>query len=331
MFKYGRLPKTEDKRDLLFANYVDLSALPPVPDQFGHEMLIAKWQMLGNGPDPSVSPGFAGCGNCTFAGGGHETMLWTAEGSAMAPITGKNIVSGYSAFTGYNPETGANDNGAVIRDVLKYRYNTGLIDSNGVWHKIGAFLSLDIGNLAEIYAAMYIFSACELGINVPHSAEVQFNSGLIWDYTDPESQIMGGHDIPLVCKRQNITCVTWAKLQQMTTAFFNTYCDEAWAILSPEMITNKGTTLEGFNLAQLKSDLADLTGIAPTKTITYQVGEVEANFFGQSVKQDVAPTLTLGSDHNGHLMTELTPMVKSLGGTVSWQASTQTATVVLPL
>jgi hypothetical protein len=117
----------------------------------------------------------------------------------------------------------------------------------------------------------------------------------------------------------------------MTTAFFNTYCDEAWAILSPEMITNKGTTLEGFNLAQLKSDLADLTGIAPTKTITYQVGEVEANFFGQSVKQDVAPTLTLGSDHNGHLMTELTPMVKSLGGTVSWQASTQTATVVLPL
>jgi hypothetical protein len=36
----------------------------------------------------------------------------------------------------------------------------------------------------------------------------------------------------------------------MTSQFYKTYCDEAWAILSPEMLKT-GKSLEGFDLAQL--------------------------------------------------------------------------------
>ena len=45
--------------------------------------------------------------------------------------------------------------------------------------------------------------------------------------------------------------------QGMTEAFFTTYCDEAWAYISTEDLTN-GVDPEGFNLTQLRSDLAAL-------------------------------------------------------------------------
>lgn len=49
-------------------------------------------------------------------------------------------------------------------------------------------------------------------------------------------------------------CVTWGRLQSMTLRFYKNYCDEAYAILSPEMLI-EGKSLEGFDLAQLQADL----------------------------------------------------------------------------
>jgi len=90
--RLGKSPATYDKRDLLFAQYRTAEALPSHPKYFGHEKLFGAnaWQMLGNGPDSSVSSGFKGAGDCVFAGGDHETMLWTLEGGkpaeAIAPL-----------------------------------------------------------------------------------------------------------------------------------------------------------------------------------------------------------------------------------------------------
>ena len=52
-------------------------------------------------------------GDCTCAAAGHLIMEWTANAqSKMVTPTDKQIVAAYSAITGYNPTTGANDNGA---------------------------------------------------------------------------------------------------------------------------------------------------------------------------------------------------------------------------
>jgi len=51
--------------------------------------------------------------------------------------------------------------------------------------------------------------------------------------------------------------VTWGRLQQMTLQFYKKYCDEAWAILSPEMLKG-GLSLEGFDITQLQIDLSSL-------------------------------------------------------------------------
>lgn len=69
-FKLGKKAATWDKRDLLFAHYRTSEALPSHPKHFGHEKLVGAkaWQILGNGPDNTVSSGFMGAGDCVFAG-----------------------------------------------------------------------------------------------------------------------------------------------------------------------------------------------------------------------------------------------------------------------
>jgi len=266
--KLGKQPATYDRRDLLFAQYRTAEALPSHPKHFGHETLVGAkaWQMLGNGPDNSVVPGFKGAGDCVFAGGDHETMLWTLEGGGPpAKFVGANAIKDYSAVTGYDPKApldahGENptDKGTNTRVALSYRRKTGLIDARGKRHKIGAYVSLELGNMSQLLEALYLFGMVGIGIQFPDSAMDQFNAGKPWSVV-PGPKPNEGHYIPLVAYRTNLECVTWGRIQQMTESFYRTYCDEAWAILSPEML-KAGKSLEGFNLADLQADLKALSG-----------------------------------------------------------------------
>ena len=178
--KLGKLGRKRDPRNLKYKDF-RTSAMPVVPNEFGHQLEISDGGgMLGNGPDDTVFKGFQGAGCCTCSAAGHETELWTAEGSTKAKITGKEIIALYEILCpGYNPKTGDNDNGCVILDVLNYRQKTGFKDANGIVHKIGAFLELDETNIAEVMEAMYIFDDVEIGIQFPDSAMTQFAAGRI--------------------------------------------------------------------------------------------------------------------------------------------------------
>lgn len=265
--KLGKAPATYDKRDLLFAHYRTTEPLPSHPKYFGHEQLIAAkaWEMLGNGPDPSVSEKFGGAGDCVFAGGDHETMMWTLEGGTPAKFSAVNALADYSAVTGYdmNAKPNANgdnptDKGTNVRTALKYRQKTGLIDAAGKRHKIGAYTALELGNLDQLLEALYLFGVVGIGIQFPDSAMDQFDAGKPWSVV-PGPKPTEGHYIPLVAYRGGmLECVTWGRIQRMTTQFYKTYCDEAWALLSPEML-KAGKSPEGFDLAQLKADLQTVT------------------------------------------------------------------------
>jgi hypothetical protein len=263
--KLGKKPATYDKRDLLFAQFRTAEALPSHPKHFGHEKLIqAKaWQMLGNGPDDTVGQGFGGAGDCVFAGGDHETMLWTLETGKVTKFTGANAIADYSAVTGYDPkappdENGDNptDQGTNVRDALNYRLKTGLVDVNGTRHKIGAFVALELGNLDELLEALYLFGIVGIGFRFPDSAMDQFNAGKPWTVV-PGPEPREGHYVPFVAYRKNLECVSWGRIQKMTPGFYKKYCDEAWAILSPEMLV-QGKSLEGFDLARLQACLKEL-------------------------------------------------------------------------
>lgn len=258
--KLGKKPFTPDSRDLKLSTYADAATiLPKVPATFGHEKGLT-FGMLGNGPDDTVEPGFEGCGDCVWAGGDHETQIWLNENgtaNARTYFSGKTAVSDYSKVTGYVIDDDNSDVGTDVRTALKYRQKTGLVDTKGNRHKIGAYLALEPGNTNDILIAMYLFGAVGIGINFPDSAMDQFNENKPWSVV-AGANIDGGHYIPLVARRDTTywECVSWAKVQKMTHGFFSEYCDEAWAILSPESIkTATGKTAEGFNLAQLQADL----------------------------------------------------------------------------
>jgi hypothetical protein len=249
--KLGKKPATDDSRDLLFSTYLDATKLPAVPAQFGHEALFGPkaWGMLGNDE----------WGDCAWAGPAHETMLLSKEGGKPASFTTAGVLSDYAAGTGFNPKAGPpgsnpTDNGSNVRDVLKYRRKTGIIDAAEKRHKIGAFVKLEPKSLTHVYLAMYLFQTVGIGIKFPGTAMEQFNEGKPWSVV-PGAQIEGGHYVCCVGKRANIDIVTWGALQQMTVEFFETYCDEAWAYISTEDL-NKGEDPDGFALAQLRADLA---------------------------------------------------------------------------
>jgi hypothetical protein len=255
MLKTGKLPFVADERDLKLSDY--LSALPTPPADFGHEDLVTDWGMLGNGPDDSVEPGFGGAGDCVFAGGDHETLMLGAEGSHHPTFTGAQAIADYSAVTGYVLGDESTDRGTDVREALKYRKATGLVDAGGHRHRIGAFLQLD-KDLDQIFQAAYVFGCVGIGIEFPESAMQQFDDGEAWDVVKG-SPIDGGHYIPVVGRNGgNIVVVTWGKTQEMTPAFFAKYCDEAWVYVSASALDADGKTPEGFDKAQLLADLKAL-------------------------------------------------------------------------
>jgi hypothetical protein len=261
MYRLGKQAATYDKRDFLFAKYRTTAPLPPFPANFGHEDVVAAdgWQMLGNGPDETVSAGFGGAGDCVWAGADHETMLWTlAAGANAARFSGANAIADYAAVTGYDPtnrtDPNPTDNGTNVRDALKYRQKTGVVDASGKRYTIGAYLALELGNFDQLYEAMYLFGVVGVGFRFPASAMQQFDAGQPWSVV-PGPDPRDGHYVPMVAKRVNLECVSWGRIQQMTPSFYTKYVDEAWAILSPDLLNAGGKSPEGFDLAQLQADL----------------------------------------------------------------------------
>ncbi len=247
--KLGKRPATKDDRDLKFAKYA--AALPTAPSRFGYGTLYPDWGMLGND----------NYGDCVFAGAGHETMVWTHIGQhGETKFTAKAVLSDYTAVTGFDPNDPSTDNGTNMRDALNYRRRTGVADSTGKRHLIGAYVALDIGNWHELITASYIFAAVAMGFQFPESAWDQFDQGKTWDVV-AGSRIDGGHYVPVVGSMMSATratCVTWGRRQEFSRRFYESYCDEAYALLSPEQVRSTGKDMHGFDLATLQADLAAL-------------------------------------------------------------------------
>jgi hypothetical protein len=252
--KFGLLPKPEDSRDLLLKDYLNTAAFPPLPAQFGHENQVTTWQMLLNDQ----------LGDCGPVAAIHHEMVVTAEGAgAPATFTDANVLKVYEDVGGYNPNDPSTDQGIVLRDLLKYWLNIGIPDSSGKLHRVAAFLSLDLSTPDEILYALYLFGGVMLGIQVPQSAMNQFDQGQPWSVVDANSPILGGHAIVLVAKREDLEIVTWGQLQKMMEDFLRKYGDEAWAVLSQEILNGQGVSPEGFNWQQLQDDLKNIKNVPP--------------------------------------------------------------------
>jgi hypothetical protein len=252
--KLGRLPAQHDARTLRLEKYIG-TALPDPPQLTAwSRKATSPWGMMANDR----------IGDCTCAGAGHAVQSWTANRGVEQTIADAAIVTAYSAVSGYDPRTGANDNGAVMLDVLKYWRKTGI---GG--HKINAYAAIQPSNHRLVAQAAYLFGGLYAGVALPLAAEKQLDAGqpwtvpsrgrIGWDY-QPGS--WGGHAIylPDYSVPAGLTCVTWGALQGMSWAWWDAYCDECYAILPlNDWVTGTKPAPNGFDLATLQADLAAVT------------------------------------------------------------------------
>lgn len=260
----GKKEASYDKRDALWADFRASLAvaglLPKIPIPFGSglDFLGEAWGMFGNGPDNSVFPGFGGCGDCAWAGPAHEHMLLAKNLNHPVPVfNGKIVVGEYSAYCGFVPTSGANDNGSNLHEVAQWRATKGIKDATGGTHKIGMYLFGEPKNITELLEMAYFMQAAGIGIEFPESADDQFGEGKIWTPVSG-AQIVGGHYIPVVGSAQagQVTFITWAKRTLMSYAFYNKYNDEIYGYVTPEAISSvTGKDFHGFDPAHLEEYL----------------------------------------------------------------------------
>src|SRR6478752_3721205 len=247
--RLGKLPARPDAVQLKMTRYLIPATLPTPPGEFGHDAAIADWEMLGNDT----------VGDCVIAGGLHETMLWTVNGSVEATMSTAAAIKNYSAITGYRPSAGPvgdnpTDRGTDMQVAASYRRKKGLVDAAGKRHKVGAYLAIDPGDLEQHFLAMYLFGAIGIGVKFPASAMAQFRAGQPWTVVK-NSKIEGGHYVSGVARRGGeLIVVTWGREQVVDPAFLTKYNDGSIAYVSAEYL-RKGKSPEGFNAAQLKADL----------------------------------------------------------------------------
>jgi hypothetical protein len=245
--KLGKRTPRHDPRTLRLADYLRAEALPIIPDTYDWSGKVPAWQMLDNDR--------LSC--CTISGAGHQIMSWTANASTEFIPSDSDIITAYSAVSGYDPNTGENDNGAVEIDVLNYWRQTGIAG-----HTIDSYVALEPGNYSHVQAAVYLFGGCCIGLALPLSARSQkVWSVPIWGKLGngaPNS--WGGHAVNCVAWDQHyITIVTWGALKKMTWAFWQNYCDEAYAVLSQDFVNKQQVAPNALDWASLQQDLQQVT------------------------------------------------------------------------
>lgn len=243
--KLGKLAPKANSRTLRFSRYLRSAAPLPEPLKTYWEYRIpgGAWGMLGNDQ----------FGDCTCAGPAHELMNRTAHTGAIITPSLTAVLNMYQAICpGFDPATGANDNGAAITDALNYMQTTGLAG-----HKILGWAQVDQTNIDNTKAAIYIFGSVNIGVNLPNSAMDQTQAGKAWDVVSPDGGIAGGHCVTLMgYGAEGATCITWGQLQPLTWAWFRQYCDEAYAEISLDWLASTGRAPNLLNLSQLNADLA---------------------------------------------------------------------------
>ncbi len=213
--------------------------LPPTPQEVDYTQRVSNWPMFDNDK----------IGDCTIASAAHLIQLYTSytkPSPIIVPQTEINNV--YSTVGGWNPADPATDCGAVEYTVLNYWLNTG-INTGSYIDKIAGFARVNPMNPTELKYSIWWFGGLYIGVNLPAVWQTTLNWSMPANTTGPNAPgSWGGHAIPVVAYNpEYITVVSWGMLVQMDWQAYQTYCDEAWAVISPDFINQQGYTPAHFD------------------------------------------------------------------------------------
>lgn len=244
----GKKPARRDHRTLLLAKYLSAAVTPPPAVDWSAK--VTSLGMMGNDA----------VGDCTCAAAAHLRQVWTANTSSEVTTSDADVLKAYEDVGHYVPGNPSTDNGCVELDVLNYWRSTGIGGD-----KILAYAALHLRSKSHVQNAVSLFGGVTIGIQLPLTAQEQTDQGLWWVTTAPGAAASGddapgswgGHEVAVVgYDARTLTVVTWGKLVKMTWAFFFTYVDEGYAVLSQDWASGAKVAPSGFSFAQLQADLA---------------------------------------------------------------------------
>jgi hypothetical protein len=249
-YQLGKKRAVIDSRTLRFGAYLKPGMAPP-PDSVDYGKAIQKWPMYLNDQ----------YGDCTVAAVGHMIQDWTANAGGEVTPTDNDVLKFYEHFTTPGPENGCN-----MLDVLKFWKSKGFGSKKD---KITAFAKLELGNITEAKDSVNLFGSCYIGVSLPDSV---VPPGQDWDkipWVVPSQGPVGsaapnpnnGHCICAVAyDSRNMYIVSWGVVKSMSWQFYQAYADESYAVLSNDFLKG-GKAPTGFDLAQLKQDLNEISGV----------------------------------------------------------------------
>jgi hypothetical protein len=218
--KIGKLGKLAPHRPngLHMLAFYQQDPLPTPPVSIGTPN-VAEWEMLGNDQ----------YGDCTFAGIAHAKMA-TAKvlGLNELPPTTDEVVKAYLAYTN------GQDAGAVEADLLKHWQQNEIFGG-----KVAAYAPTDHADFDELRSVIAFYGLAYIGVRLPSVCEEQFQNHQPWALTGTpaDNNIIGGHCIILVGYDEKCFYgITWGEVQAIEQTWLQSYMDESWAIITPEIV-----------------------------------------------------------------------------------------------
>lgn len=268
--KRGKLPYNPDMPNihLTRAHFTALSppgeeaVLPPAPNKLDR---LTPCMDSGAGLPMYGNERF---GDCVWAMLGHGIQAMTLLNWGNIDeqtVTVDALLKGYTDVTGFNPNDPSTDQGTNIQEALNYWRKTGIRRADGTMDQIVAFAEVDFTDKELMKHAIQIFEVGFVGVNLPQSAEEQFNRGLPWTSVR-SSRILGGHAI--LDGGYNITPegldhldATWGNTTEIYEDFWDAYTAEYWIVVTKDQLArNGGAGPEGFNMALFAEDFYKMTG-----------------------------------------------------------------------
>lgn len=250
---------------LHLGNYVDLSALPPVPStcDFSPAAMSVITNILGNDQ----------YGDCVEAEDGHFIALVTGNSGSLFSYTTAMVLAAYTALTGFNPSDPNTDQGTDPAADMNYYTQHPYPDGT----KLLGWAMVDATNQSLVQFAIDAFGNLKMWLALPNSYVSPFPSGngFVWDIDTPNPQ--NGHCIGACGYNSTQVAIVGANsqgLQVMTWGYVGTITWRALAALcvpgaggglavrvTPDwMVKATGKTPSGFAANDLISDFNKFFG-----------------------------------------------------------------------
>ena len=232
--KMGRTRSPNPTPRLKLKNYLNLKALPSIPDQVSYAtnaMALQALRMI-------YLNNQLGC--CVISGGLHTKGVVSGNAGALKVFADQQVIQQYSAIGGYVPGDPSTDQGCNESDAIDYWLSTGFPDGM----KLAGALSVDATDIETVRAVIYIFENVLYGMELPDKwvNPTPSQDGFIWDVAgppDPENgHCVGGYGYG----NGYIQIATWGMLGWITDAATKKYATpsaggELHVLLSPDIIS----------------------------------------------------------------------------------------------